>query len=131
MDAMRSLSEAFHRGDIDGEMRLFAPYAVWEDTEIGATLKGVEAIRGFLEEWRGRYAEYGVQTGEALDLGNGVGFAITRETVSLADDLRQAPVHADWSYTFVVDQGAIVRVIASPSLDDARTFAERLAEERG
>jgi hypothetical protein len=109
-------------------MSYFAPDAIWEEAELGATFDGERAIRTFLDEWRGRYEEYEMSTEEFLDLANGVVFVVNRETVRLAGST--ARLQERWAYTYVVVNGMIASTRASSNIDEARAAAERLAAPR-
>src|SRR5947199_4278306 len=68
--------EAANRRDFDAALSFFAPDAVWEARAFGITFEGVAAIRGFWQDWFASYEELRVEQEEALDLGNGVAFAV-------------------------------------------------------
>lgn len=96
---------------------------------MGATFAGVAAIREFLEEWRGRYEDYQAELVEALDLGSGVGFAVSRENVRLVGSMVDARLQEVWTYTFACVDGVVTRVTASSKIDEARAAAEHVARE--
>ena len=112
-------------------MSFYAPDVVWEAVELGTSFEGVAAIRGFLEEWLGRYEEYEIELEEILDLGKGVVFAVTRQNARPAGSTGGALVREIWVYVFVWVEGMIARVAPYRDFDKARTAAERLAESRG
>jgi ketosteroid isomerase-like protein len=126
----RRAFEALSRRDLDAAQNLFAPDAVYEAVSLGTTFDGAEAIRRFLEDWLGAYAEYEMEAEEILDLGNGVVFVVLRLTgrpVAGGNTLmRRRPVILTWL------DGLLTRVTApSSDINEARAGAERLAESRG
>src|ERR1700694_5238585 len=78
VELTRGFFEAASRRDLDAVMSFYAPDAVWEAVSLGTSFEGVAAIRGFFEDWTGAYGEFEIEMEEALDLGNGVVFAVTR-----------------------------------------------------
>ena len=130
VELVRQTFEAANRRDFDALMSFFASDSVWEAVSLGTSFEGVAAIRGFFEDWLGAYEEYEMEPEEILDLGNGVGFVVTRLTgrpVGAASGLtRRRPL------AFVWVEGLVARAAAyADSIDEGRTAAERLVEERG
>ena len=129
VELVRTQLEAVNRHDLDAALRVYAPDCVWEQ-ETG-TLEGVSAIRAFLEEWSGFYAEIEWESEEVLDLGNGVTFAVIR--------LHGRPVgsggHVQMRFASVTvwREGLVVwmRQYTETDIEKARAAAERLARERG
>ena len=130
VELVRGSFEAADRRDFDALMIFYAPDAVWDMSPFGmGTFEGLAAIRGFFEDWMRAYEEYEMEPEEILDLGNGVGFVVTRLTgrpVGAASGLtRRRPL------AFVWVEGLVARVTApSSDIDEARAAAERLAESR-
>jgi len=123
--------EAFGGGDFDTTVRILAADAVWDSVGLGITFAGKDAIRSFLEEWRGRYASYAVDVQEIVDLGNGVLLIRSCQTGRPAG----SPAHVLMPreimvHEFVFDDGAVTRIVSSGDTPEARAAAERLAEER-
>ena len=127
----RRFVETWNRRDLDAWMGFFAPDAVWEVPALGTSVEGAAAIRSFGEEWLIAFAEYEVQAEEILDLGNGVVFAGTRQTLRAARSTGGALLQEVWVYAFVWVEGMLVRSTIYGDPDEARVAAERLAEERG
>jgi ketosteroid isomerase-like protein len=124
--------QAIQSGDRDAEIRLWARNAVYDLSNLGlGTYEGRQAIRGFIEEWQGRYETYMFEPEEFLDLGSGVAFVKVRETGHLAGSPLDVRVEETWGWVFTVEQGMIVRCVCSRDIDEARAAAERLAQERG
>jgi ketosteroid isomerase-like protein len=122
--------EALSRRDLDAALNSLAPDAVYEAVSLGTTFEGAEAIRGFLQDWLGAYAEYEMDAEEILDLGNGVVFVVLglagRPAVGGNALTRRRPVILTWL------DGLVTRVTApSSGIDEARAAAEGLAQERG
>jgi len=87
------------------------------------------AIRSFLEDWLGDYEEYEYQQEEGVDLGNGVVFVVGRVDGRPAGSTGR--VRERWAFTSVWAAGMIRRVTVGNDIDEARTAAERLVQERG
>src|SRR5690242_18743967 len=67
-------------GDFEMPLGTFARNVVLEVQSLGATFEGVDAIGGFLADWRSGYADFEMKPDEISDLGNGVVFAAVRLT---------------------------------------------------
>jgi ketosteroid isomerase-like protein len=130
VERWQQAAEAAQRRDFDAVMSVYAPDAVWDASLSGVgSFDGAAAIRSFLEEWIGAYAEYEYNQEEGQDLGNGVVFVVVRADARPVGS--SATVQERWAVTVIWAAGRIVRVIARNDIDEARTAAERLAEERG
>ena len=131
VELTRGFFEAASRRDLDAVMRLFAPDAVWETLSLGTSFEGAAAIRGFFEDWGGAYEEFEMEMEEALDLGNGVVFAVTRLSARPAGStgsalMRRRPLAFIWM------DGLVARgTTYADSVDEGRAAAEQLAESRG
>jgi ketosteroid isomerase-like protein len=129
VELTRRLYESANVGDFDAMVRFFAPDAVWDQPD-GAieTFEGAVAVRRFVEDWQGSYEDYEVQVEEALDLGNGVTFAISIQTGRPAGSSVSVRIRFGAVYTW--RQGLVERITSYGDENDARAAAERLAEER-
>jgi ketosteroid isomerase-like protein len=130
VERWRQAAEAAVRRDFDAVMSVYAPDAVWDASLSGVgRFEGAAAIRSFLEDWIGAYAEYEYKQEEGQDLGNGVVFVV------VCADARpvggSGMVQERWAVTVMWAAGMIVRVIARNEIDEARAAAERLTKERG
>jgi ketosteroid isomerase-like protein len=122
--------EALSCGDFDAAMSLFAADAVYDGSDGGiGTFEGVEAIRGFIEDWFRSWEEYRYEAEETLDLGHGVVVFVLREGGRLIGGDGRVEQRAAHVTTWA--DGLMERVAAFSDLDEARATAERLAEERG
>jgi ketosteroid isomerase-like protein len=124
----RQMADAMSSGDVDAMMSFFAMDAVM----LGATgsQNGAAAIRELWEGWLGAFEELHVEVDELLDLGNGVSFAVSIQVArprGSSGELRQRLCFA----TVRGADGLIVRWESYPDSDEARSAAERLAQERG
>ena len=129
VELTRRALEALSSYDLDVALGPCAPDAVYEAVSLGTTFEGVEAIRGFVEDWLGAYEQYELEPEEILDLGNGVLFVVVRLTGRPAGSanalIRRRPLIFRWA------QGWVRHVTApSSDVDEARSAAERLAAER-
>jgi ketosteroid isomerase-like protein len=89
---------------------------------------GHDAIRAFFEDWIGAYEECEIAFEEFHDLGNGVTFLVAVERGSPTGstgfvELRYATV-STWA------DGLVERSTHYTDIDEARSAAQRLAEER-
>jgi ketosteroid isomerase-like protein len=129
-EAIRRLTEAANRRDVDAGLAMYSQDAVVDNTPIGAgVFEGREAIRGFFEDWAVTYEDFEQTLEEVRDLGNGVTFGLflMRGRPARSSgfvELRYAGVSA-WT------DGLIERVTTYLDIDEARAAAERLAQERG
>ena len=129
VERVRGLYAAANRRDLDATVSVFAPDAVWEAMMVGASFEGVEGIVGFFEDWVGDFEEWGIETEEVLDLGNGVTFAVVIQNGRPLGS--SGHVHLRFGSIAVWVNGVITRVKDYTDIDEARAAAERLAEERG
>jgi ketosteroid isomerase-like protein len=122
--------EALDRRDFDAIMSRYAPEAVFDVSALGiGSFEGRETIRRHFEDWRAPYEEYETDLWECRDIGNGVVFAVARQTGRAPGStgrIEQRPAFvSEWV------EGLIVRVAVYDDIDEARAAAERLARERG
>jgi ketosteroid isomerase-like protein len=130
VELTRRWVDATNRRDAEAMMSFFAPDAVWDALGPGdERLRGPTAIRAMLEDWFRPYEEYEAEVEDLLDLGCGVAFAVAVHKGRLVGS--SAVVR--WRQGFVVlyDGSLILRIASYGDVDEARTAAERLAEERG
>src|SRR6478736_6918747 len=77
MERVRRSIQAANDRDTDWALTFFARDAVWDMSPMGmGTFEGIEAIRGFFENWIGAYEKSVMEAQEIVDLGNGVTFAV-------------------------------------------------------
>ena len=124
----RRLLEAGNRHDFDAVMSFYAPDAVWEGRASGMTFEGGTAVRGFWEDWFASYEQLRVEQEEALDLGNGVAFAVLIMKGRLVGGSGEVQRRVAGVSVWV--GSVIVRITIYPDPGEARAAAERLAEER-
>src|SRR5947208_3643412 len=129
VERWRQAAEAAYRGDLDATMGIFAPDAVWELEPLGISYGGAPAIRSFLEDWLGSYENYEDDQEEALDLGNGVVFVVSRLDARPVGS--PSRVQERWSFAVLWEAGMVMRVTGRNDINAARAAAERLAESRG
>jgi ketosteroid isomerase-like protein len=129
VEITRTALEALNRRDLDAMTSFFAPDCVWDTPEGVLTFEGQAAIRGFLEDWIAAYEEFEIDAEEILDLGNEVTFAIFNQRGRLVGSSGEVRFRS--ANAAVWDEGLQVRVSNYLDIDEARSAAERLAEERG
>jgi ketosteroid isomerase-like protein len=125
----QSSLEAINRRDFDAWMSFWGPDPVYTSAGGLGTFEGRAAVRGYFEDWLSSYDEFEVVAEEVVDLGNGVSYAILRQTGHPVASTSE--VQFRFASVSLSVNGLFVRVTNYPDLDEARAAAERLAEERG
>jgi ketosteroid isomerase-like protein len=129
VELTQELSDA--RG-VDATMRFYSADAVYDMSQVGlGTFEGRPAIRRFLEDWLGSYEETEDEVQEITDLGNGVVFAVARETGRPSGSASQSRVDAIYGFVFVWTDGKVSRATVYTDPHAARTAAESLAQSAG
>jgi len=129
VELARRLREAWNSGDFDLALTFYTPDAVLDTSPMGLEeLKGHAAIRQGWVDALSAYTTFNLWEEDRTDLGNGVILTVlvVKGRFATGGDLnmRYARVH-EWR------DGLIARESMYTDLDQARTAAERLAEERG
>ncbi len=128
--SMRRTMVAFSRGDFDAQMSVYAPDAVLDMSARGLGIfEGLTTIRGFWEDYYRSFEDLRFELEEALDLGDGVVFAIVCQDARPAGSGARVRTREAW--VSVWDGGVFVRGSSYSDIDEARAAAKRLAEERG
>ena len=130
VELTRLAFEAVNQRDIDAVMSFFAPDAVLDGRAAGGLYEGRAAIRGFLDEWFGYFAELRFEVEEFVVLDDGVVLAVVNQEGRLVGVDRQVHQREGWVICWSAD-GLLVRLTTHTDIDEARAAAERLAEERG
>jgi ketosteroid isomerase-like protein len=125
----RRAFEAVNQPDIDAVMRFFAPDAVFQGRVAGDLFEGRAAIRGFLNEWFGSFAEVRFEGEEFVVLDDGVVLAVVNQEARPVGVDGQVHQREGWAICWSAD-GLIVRLTVHADIDEARAAAERLAESR-
>jgi ketosteroid isomerase-like protein len=123
----RRAFEAVNERDIDAVVSLFAPDAFLAGFEV---VEGRVAIRGFLDEWFGYFAELRFEVEDLLVLDDGVVLAAVRQEGRPVGSDAQVHQREGWAIHWSAD-GLLVRLTTHTDIDEARTAAHRLAMERG
>lgn len=116
-------------GDWDGVLSFYGPDTDWDMTPGGLDkYDGPAALGRFFVDWTGSYKEWDIDLEEVHDLGDGVilAVALTRGRPSRRArwvELRFATI-ARWV------GGRVARITSYTDIDEARTAAARIAEER-
>src|SRR6476619_3249856 len=80
VELTRRAIELASRHDLDALMGFFAPDAVFDLSDLGiGTFEGEAAIRDFLEDWWGTWADHLIEAEELVDLSHGVVFSPVHE----------------------------------------------------
>ncbi len=126
----RLVFEAVNQRDIDTVMSFFAPHAVLDGRLVGGFLyEGRAAIRGFLDEWFGSYAELRMEVEEFVVFDDGVVLAVVNQEGRPVGVDGQVHQREGWAIHWSAD-GLLVRLTTHTDIDEARAAAERLAESR-
>ena len=123
----RVVFEAVNRRDIDAVMSFFAPDALLAGFEV---VEGRAAIRGFLDEWFGYFAELRFEVEEFVVLDDGVVLAVVHQEGRPVGVDGQVHQREGWAIHWSAD-GLLVRLTTNNDIDEVRAAAARLAQERG
>jgi ketosteroid isomerase-like protein len=123
----RVVFDAVNRRDIDAVMSFFAPDAFLAGFEV---VEGRAAIRGFLDEWFGYFAELRFEIKEFVVLDDGVVLAVVHQEGRPVGADGQVHQREGWAIHWSAD-GLVVRLTTHTDIDEARAAVERLAQERG
>jgi ketosteroid isomerase-like protein len=119
--------EAVNLRDIDAVMSFFAPDAFLAGFEV---VEGRAAIRGFLDEWFGSFAELRFEVEEFVVLDDGVVLAVVHQEGRPVGVDGQVHQREGWAIHWSAD-GLLVRLTTHTDIDEVRAAAERLAEATG
>ena len=126
----RRVFEAVNQRDFDAIMSFFAPHAVLDGRLVGGFLyEGRAAIRGFLDDWFGSFAELRMEVEEFVVLDDGVVLAVVKQEGRPVGVDGQVHVREGWAICWSAD-GLLVRLTTHTDIDEALAAAERLAESR-
>lgn len=129
VELVRRQLEAVNRRDLDAVMSLCPPDGVYDTRGAFGVYEGTVAIRGFLEEWWGTFAELRFELEELLDLGNGVTFSVVREDARPVGSTGY--VRRREAYVIEWVEGMVARLTVYDDIEEGRAAAERLAKEGG
>jgi ketosteroid isomerase-like protein len=130
VELTRLAFEAVNQRDTDAVMSFFSPDAVFDGRVAGDLFEGRAAIRGFLEEWFGFFAELRYEVEEFVVLDDGVVLAVVYQEARPVGVDGQVHQREGWAIWWSADS-LIVRLTVHTDVDEARAAVERLAEERG
>ena len=122
--------DAVNRRDFDQFAGFFGSDSVWDLSPMGLGIyQGPAAVLAFVEDWNGSYEEFELVLEEVLDLGNEVVFAVVFQRARLTNSTAEVRMR----YASVNSQagGVFERITNYTDIDEARSAAERLAQERG
>jgi ketosteroid isomerase-like protein len=129
-EVFRRANAAVGRRDFDAALAMYTPDAVWDASATGVgVFDGPEAIRGFFEDWFLAYEGFEQVIEEFHDLGNGTTLVVLVQRARLKAS--RASVELRYAMVVIWSDGFILRVMSYTDIDEARTAAERLPQERG
>jgi ketosteroid isomerase-like protein len=133
-ELLRRSLDALERGDFDGALATYAPDAVLELGPVGLALveespRGHEAIRKFWEEVLTAFEDLEIEITERSLISD----SVTLSVLVQRGRPRGSSGFVEMRYAVVGLWGDELaeRVTLYTDIDEARTAAERLAEERG
>ena len=129
LEQTRRSFEAADSGDYDWMISFYGPDSVFDMSPWGlGTYEGLVAIRAFFEDWIGAFEAFEMKVEEIVDLGNGVVFAVARQTASSPGS---TPLRLRHAAVAVWENGIAVEITNYPNIEHARTLADELARSRG
>jgi ketosteroid isomerase-like protein len=129
VELTRRTNDALGRGDYDGAFEAFAPDAIWDVSrfQLGVHV-GPAAARGQMEDWVGMFEDFKGEVEELRTCGGGVVFLVYRQEGRPLGS--SGVLSARGAQVIEYADRRVVRVTFYPDIDEARTAAEHLAEER-
>jgi ketosteroid isomerase-like protein len=129
VDLVREAFGAGNRRDLDAIVGFHATDAVWDLSDQGlGVFEGAGAVRGWLEDWFGAWADLRLDVREIVDLGTGVVFACVLEAGRPA--VGGGHVEQERGWVVLAEHGKLARIAIMLDAHEARAAAERLAKER-
>ena len=128
VELTRRAFEAVNQRDIEALTSLFAPDAVFDGREWNR-YEGRAAIRGFLDDWFGSFAELRMDVEELTVLDDGVVLAVVDQDARPVGVDARVHQREGWAIYWSAD-GLLARLTTHADLDQARAAAERFAESR-
>jgi ketosteroid isomerase-like protein len=134
-EAVRRLLEALNRRDFDAALSLYTPDVVFELPPLGvgviqgSRLVGHEAMRRNWKDLTESFQDFEFDNEDHHDLGGGVTFGVL--VLRGRPHGSDAFVEARAGVVVIWRDGRIARATSYQDVDEARTAAERLAQERG
>jgi ketosteroid isomerase-like protein len=129
VELVRRAFDAGNSGDIDAVVAFQTPDSVWDLSDLGlGVFEGGAAIRGWLEDWFGAWADLRLDVREIVNLGRGVVFACVLEAGRPAQGGGHVEQQRGWA--ILGANGKIARTAIYGDVGEARADAERLAQER-
>jgi ketosteroid isomerase-like protein len=122
--------DAVNRRDFDQFAGFLRSDSVWDLSPMALGIyEGSSAVLAFVEDWNGSYEEFELVLEEVRDLGNEVVFAVVLQRARLTNSTAEFRMR----YASVNSRAARVfeRITNYTDVDEARSAAERLAQERG
>jgi ketosteroid isomerase-like protein len=129
VELTRLAFEAVNQRDIDAVVNFFAPDGVLDGRAAGGLYEGRAAIRGFLDDWFGSFAELRMEVEELDVLDDGIVLAVVKQEGRPVGVDGQVHQREGWVICWSAD-GLLVRLMTHSNIDEARAAAARLAESR-
>jgi ketosteroid isomerase-like protein len=122
------LVEAFDRGDVDAIGSFGADDAVLQAAALGMRFEGVKAIRAFVEDWFGSFADLAFELREVRHISNGVVLVLIDRCGRPVGTLATIQQLEAWAIEWAT--GHITQLASYLDINEARAAAKRLAQER-
>ena len=126
VELTRLAFEAVNQRDIDAVMSFFAPDAVLDGRAAGGLYEGRVAIRGFLDDWFGSFAELRMEVEEFVVLDDGVVLAVVNQEGRPVGVDGQVHQREGWAICWSAD-GLLVRLTTNSDTDEVHAAAKRRA----
>ena len=123
VELTRRAFEAVNQRDIDAVMSFFAPDAVLDGRAAGGLYEGRVAIRGFLDDWFGSFAELRMEVEEVVALDDGVLLAVVKQEGRPVGVDGQVHQREGWAIRWSAE-GLLVRLTTATDIDEVRAAAE-------
>ncbi len=126
VDLTEQLVEAFDRGDVDAIEQLGADDAVVQAEGLGMRFEGAKAVRAFIEDWLGSFADLSFELRGVSRVSENVVLAVIEQRgrpVGAAGAVQQLEA---WAIRWA--GGQIARLSSHLDLEEARAAAQSLAE---
>ena len=128
VELVRRAYEASSRRELDAMMSFYGPNSVWDVAPLGlGVYDGAAAIRGFFEDWMAPSRSLRLRQRRLSTSAAG-----SRLRSSSKAAVRSSDSYVRWRFAAVTKwvDGIAARTTNYTDMDEARTAAERLAEER-
>lgn len=130
VELTRLAFQAANQRDIEMMVSFFAPDAYFAGRALGDVFEGRAAIRDFLGDWFGSFADVRYEVEELVVLDDGVVLTVVAQEGRPVGGDGQVHQREGWAICWSAD-GLIVRLTIHADIDEARAAAERFTGPGG